>query len=162
VQVPESYTQDVGTDLTADLHVTQFPQRVFTGKLASNANALDPVTRTLLVEFEVDNDKGELLPGSYAEAHINLPSTGDNVHIPVNTLLFRGEGLQVAVVDKQSKAQLKPITIGRDYGKEVEVTSGLNIGETIIVNPADSLGNGQAVRIVKPADKHDKPDAPKP
>ena len=155
VQVPENYTAAITPNMTAELHFTEYPQRTFTGTLVETANALDPVTRTLLVELEVDNEKGELLPGSYVEVHFNLPSNSGNVHIPVNTLLFRAAGLQVATVDASGKALLKNITIGRDYGKVVEVTSGLTADEPIIINPPDSLQNGQAVKVVT-ADQKDK------
>jgi RND family efflux transporter MFP subunit len=156
VQVPENTMQAITPDMTAELHFMEYPQRYFTATLTRTANALDPATRTLLIELEVDNEKGELLPGSYAEAHMKLPLSNDIVHVPVNTLLFRSSGLQVATVDAENKAQLKTITIGRDYGKDVEVTSGLAPGESVIVNPPDSLANGQAVHVVPSEQKQNE------
>jgi hypothetical protein len=118
-----------------------------------------------LIQLEVDNAKGELHSGSYVEVHLKMPSSGNSVHLPVNTLLFRDK-LQVATV-VDGKAQLKYITIGRDYGKEVEVVSGVSPGEAIIINPPDSLTSGQEVKVVTPeqkqkeAKKDDKSDGGK-
>ena len=151
VQVPELYTQAVTPDMKAELHFAEYPQRTFTATLTHTADAIDPTTRTLLIELAVDNDKGELYPGSYVETHMQVPSSGTSVHIPVNTLLFRAEGLQVATVGADDKVHLKTITIGRDYGKEVEVIAGLAADENVIVNPSDSLADGQAVHIAAPA-----------
>lgn len=151
VQVPQSYIQTITPNMTAELHLAEYPQRSFTATLAHTADAIDPVTRTLLAQFEVDNEKGELHSGSYAEVHLKLPSNGDTVRLPVNTLLFRGALQAATVVD--GKAQLKTITIGRDYGKEVEVTAGVEPDETIIVNPPDSLVSGQPVHVVTAEEK---------
>lgn len=158
VQVPENYMQAITPDMTAELYFTEYPQRSFTATLAHTAEALDPVTRTLLIQLQVDNDKNELHAGSYAEVHLKLASTSDNVRLPVNTLLFRGDGMQVATVDAEGKAQLKAVTIGRDYGKEVEVTAGVTPDETIIINPPDSLVSGQAVKVVTSEQKQNEGD----
>ena len=149
VQVPESDAQAVKPDLKADLYFAEYPGRTFPATLAHTADAIDPVTRTLLIQLEADNDSGELLPGSYAEVHLKLPATGNAVHLPVNTLLFRSAGMQVATIEN-GKAKLKNITIGRDYGREVEVIAGISPDETVVVNPPDSLTDGQEVRIAKP------------
>jgi RND family efflux transporter MFP subunit len=158
VQVPESYTQAITPDMKADLYFPQYPGRPFPAVLGHTADALDPVTRTLLIELEVDNDKGELMPGGYVETHMKLPSNSGHVHIPVNTLLFRGQGMQAATIDGSGKAQLVSVTIGRDYGKEVEILTGLTPGETIIVNPPDSLLSGQPVNVVTPDQKEKESD----
>jgi RND family efflux transporter MFP subunit len=158
VQVPESYAQALTPDMTADLRFAEYPQRDFPATLTRSADALDPATRTLKIELEVDNEKGELMPGSYAEVHLKVPSAGDNIRLPVNALLFRAEGLRVAVVGADGKAQLRPITLGRDYGTEVEVTSGLETGESVIVNPPDSLLDGQKVRVVSSGEAPAKTD----
>ena len=114
------------------------------------ANAIDQTTRTLLVEIDVDNPTGTLFSGAYAEVHFKLPSAASAFILPVNTLLFRSEGLRVATVSDGQHAELKPITIGHDFGTEVEVVSGLSGNESIVVNPPDSLVSGQQVRIAAP------------
>jgi RND family efflux transporter MFP subunit len=150
VQVPETYVQAVTPGLTAELVFAEHPGQTFPAKLAHSADALDPTTRTLLLQLEVDNDKGVLLPGGYAEVHLKVPAAADTVMLPVNTLLFRSAGMQVATVGDDGKASLKSITIGRDYGTKVEVVSGISPDETIIVNPPDSLTDGQKVHVVQP------------
>lgn len=157
LQVPQINAQAIKPGLTAELHFVEYPQRSFTATFARTAEALTSDTRTLLVEFEVDNEKGDLLPGGYTEAHIILPSDGNTVRLPVNTLLFNGKGAQVATIDGESRALLKPIKIGRDYGKEVEALDGVSPGETIIVNPPDSLITGQTVKVVTLEDKSQVP-----
>ncbi|MDP9128032.1 MAG: efflux RND transporter periplasmic adaptor subunit, partial [Pseudomonadota bacterium] len=153
VQVPETYSAYITPAMKAELHFTEHADESFMGVLIRTADAIDPVTRTLLMELEVENASNRLLPGSYVEVHLKLAASGRSVHIPVNTLLFRAAGLQVAVVDTEGKARLRSITVGRDYGKEVEVASGLSAGETIIANPPDSLLDGQTVKPVKQAPK---------
>jgi RND family efflux transporter MFP subunit len=156
IQVPEADAPFIKSDLVADLRLAEHPQESFAASLAHTADAIDPASRTLLVELEVDNAEDKLLPGSYTQVHIKLPSDGTSVRLPVNTLLFRADGMQVATVDANGKAMLKLITIGRDYGKEVEVTSGISEGETIIINPPDSLSSGQVVQIAAFSAKTDK------
>jgi RND family efflux transporter MFP subunit len=150
VQVPEIYVPAIKPDLTAELRFTEHPGETFPAVLARTADAFDPVTRTLLIELEVDNREGTLLPGGYTEVHLKIPAPTETVHLPVNTLLFRADGMEVATVDANSRALLKPISIGRDYGKEVEVKFGIAPDELIIVNPPDSLVTGQPVRIAGP------------
>jgi len=149
VNVPEAYSQACKPGLTADLTLAEFPGRRFQGKLVRTASAIDTNTRTLLVEIDVDNPTGTLLSGAYAEVHLKLPGANSSLILPVNTLLFRSEGLRVATVPDGQHAELKPVTLGRDFGSEVEVVSGLNGDETVIINPPDSLISGQAVRIVQ-------------
>ncbi len=117
-------------------------------------HAIDPQSRTLLVEVDVDNADGRLMPGAYAFVHFGLPAAAHSVTIPSDTLLFRAEGLRVGVV-RDGRAELVPIRIGRDYGDKVEVVSGLTPDDVVIVNPSDSLVSGTAVRIS--SDKKDKP-----
>lgn len=157
VSVPENYTASIKPDMKADLYFPAYPERSFQAVLARTADAIDPTTRTLLIQLEVDNQKGELMSGGYAEAHIKAQASGDNIRLPVNTLLFR-DGNQIATIDDKSKAVLKHITVGRDYGKTVEVLSGLEVGEKVIVNPPDSLSTGQKVKVVSP-DEQKKKDA---
>jgi len=149
VNVPEAYSQAAKPGLTADLTLAEFPGRRFPGKLVRTANAIDTNTRTLLVEIDVDNPTGTLLSGAYAEVHLKLPGAPSSLILPVNALLFRSEGLRVATVPDGQHAVLKPVTLGHDFGNEVEVVSGLSGDETVIVSPPDSIVSGQTVRIVQ-------------
>lgn len=155
VQVPETYVGAITNDLVPELHFAEHPGEAFPAKLTRTADALDPAARTLLIELEVDNTKNELMPGGFTEAHLKLPSPATTVRLPVNTLLFRAEGLQVATIDADGRALLKPVKVSRDFGKEVEVQSGIAPGEAIIVNPPDSLATGQPVRVVTASDEDD-------
>ncbi len=138
VAVPEVYSRAAVPGGTATLTLDEFPGRSFKGTLVRNANAIDLASRTLLVEVDVDNPRGELLPGAYVFVHLKLPKQIASVTIPANTLLFRSEGLQVAVV-RDGRAQLVPVTIGRDYGTTVEIVAGLQPTDQVIVAPSDSL-----------------------
>jgi RND family efflux transporter MFP subunit len=149
VSVPQIYSQAAKPGITADLTLAEFPGRRFVGKLVRTANAIDPTSRTLLVEIAVDNPTGQLFTGSYAEVHFKLPTPTTSLILPVNTLLFRSEGLRVATVGQGQKVELKQITLGHDFGSEVEVVAGLNGDENVIVNPPDSVVDGEAVRIAQ-------------
>jgi RND family efflux transporter MFP subunit len=151
VSVPEAYSQATKPGLTADLVLSEFPGRQFPGTLVRTAEAIDQSTRTLLVEIRVNNPTGTLLSGAYAEVHLKLPTATSALILPVNALLFRSEGLRVAAVTDGKHAELKPITLGHDFGSEVEVVAGLTGDESIIVNPPDSIISGEEVRIVQPA-----------
>lgn len=146
VSVPEVYSRAARPGATATLTLDEFPGRVFHGKLVRNSNSIDLAARTLLAEVDVNNPSGELLPGAYVAVHLKLPSQVRSVTIPSNTLLFREEGMRVAVV-RNGRTELVPITIGRDYGKAVEVVSGLTANDPVIVNPPDSIISGTPVHI---------------
>lgn len=150
VNVPQIYSTSTKPGMKADLVLQEFPGKRFTGTLVRTADAIDQNTRTLLVEIEVDNPTGQLLSGAYAEVHMKLPGNVSTYLIPVNTLLFRAEGLRV-VQEKDGIAQLLPITLGRDYGSEVEVIAGLTGNENLVVNPPDSILSGQKVRLAAPS-----------
>jgi RND family efflux transporter MFP subunit len=150
VSVPQAYSQAAKPGLKADLVLPEFPGRVFSGTLVRTAQAIDQSTRTLLVEIRVDNPTGTLFSGAYAEVHLKLPNATSAFILPVNTLLFRAEGLRVAAVIN-GHAELRPITLGHDFGSEVEVVAGLNGDESIVANPPDSLVSGEEVRVVQPA-----------
>jgi RND family efflux transporter MFP subunit len=151
VSVPQVYSQAMKPGLSADLVLSEFPGRVFPGTLVRTAQAIDQSTRTLLVEIRVNNPTGTLFSGAYAEVHLKLANAASAFILPVNTLLFRSEGLRVAAVTDGKHAELKPITLGHDFGSEVEVVAGLTGDESIIANPPDSLVSGEEVRIAKPA-----------
>jgi len=154
VAVPQTYAASVATGLVADLTLAERPGNRYPATVAYSAQALDPATRTLQVELQLDNSKGELLPGSYAEVHLKLAAPTAALRLPVNALLFRSGGLQVATVDASHKVVLKKILQGRDFGMEVEVLSGVSAGDDVIVNPPDSITDGAEVRIVAPAAQH--------
>jgi RND family efflux transporter MFP subunit len=146
VPVPEVYAPSLKTGAKVDVTLDAFPGQIFTGTLVRNADAIDPATRTLNVEVDVDNSSGRLMPGAYAFVHFKVPATSGAVTIPSNALLFRSEGLRVGVV-RNSHVALLPITVGQDYGDAVEVLSGLSARDAVIVNPSDSLANGAQVRV---------------
>jgi len=153
VNVPESAAPSIHAGLPAHLDLTQFPGRKFLGKVVRTAEAIDPVSRTLLTEVDVPNKTGELLPGGYAQVHLDVQITGDRLQVPVNALLFRSEGLRAVVVDSDHKLHLQPLTIGRDYGVSLEVLQGLRGADWIVLNPADSLEEGQHVNVKESAAK---------
>ncbi|MGD1090604.1 MAG: efflux RND transporter periplasmic adaptor subunit [Bryobacteraceae bacterium] len=146
VPVPEVYSNAAQPGAEATLTLDEYPGRVFHGLLVRNSSNIDPASRTLLVEVDVDNPAGELLPGAYVSVHLKLPSRIRSVTIPANTLLFRREGLRVGFV-RNGRAELVPVTIGRDYGATVEIVSGLRASDEVIVDPSDSLVSGTPVRI---------------
>jgi RND family efflux transporter MFP subunit len=148
VSVPESNAPAIRVGETVNVTLQEFPDETFKGKVVRTSNAIDPASRTLMVEVDVDNPDGRLLPGAYTDVHFALPAKGHSVTIPSNALLFRAEGLRVGVV-RDGRAELVPIKIGRDYGDRVEVVSGLTAADEVIANPSDSLVSGTAVRVGK-------------
>jgi RND family efflux transporter MFP subunit len=147
VNVPQIYSRSASPGVVAQLTLAEYPGRHFTGKVARTAESIDPGTRTLLTEVDVNNASGELLPGAFAQVHLTLAAKAPSLLLPVNSLLFRAEGLQAGIVRDGGKVFLTPIVIGKDYGTEVEVLSGLQESDTVIVNPPDSLTNGSVVRL---------------
>lgn len=148
VNVPQIYSRDTRVGSHAELTLNEFPNRRFTATLVRTAGAIDPSSRTLLTEYDVNNASGELLAGSYVSVHLQLPKKVQAVTIPVNTLMFRSEGLRVAVV-RDGRAQIIPFNIGRDFGSTVEVVGGIGATDNVIVNPSDSLTPGTEVHIAK-------------
>jgi RND family efflux transporter MFP subunit len=146
VAVPEVYSRAAQNGAKASLTLDEFPGEKFTGTLVRNSNSIDPASRTLNTEVDVDNPTGRLLPGAYVSVHLKLPEVVRSVTVPANALLFRSEGLRVGVV-RNGQAVLVPISIGRDFGSAVEVVSGLNRSEPVILNPTDSLITGTPVRV---------------
>jgi len=146
VGVPEAYSRAALPGSKATLTLEEFPGQTFHGVLARSANSIDPASRTLMVEVDVDNAGGRLLPGSYAFVHFSLPKQIASVTLPSSVLLFRSEGLRVAVV-KDGRAELVPVAIGRDYGNEVEIVSGVGPDDAVILDPADSLVSGTQVQV---------------
>jgi RND family efflux transporter MFP subunit len=147
VNVPQINSPSIRRGMPAYIDLREFPGQKFAGKIARTADAIDPGTRTLLTEVDVPNKDGRLLPGSYAQVHFAVPVQTTRISVPVNALLFRSEGPRVAVVGTDSKVHLKPVMIGRDFGTKVEILDGLQATDQIVVNPADSLEEGQQVNI---------------
>jgi RND family efflux transporter MFP subunit len=147
INVPQQYSQFARTGLAADVTLLEFPGRRFKGTLVRTASSIDVATRTLLTEVDVDNARGELLPGAYAEVRLQAPAGIPALILPVSTLIFRSEGLQVGTVQNGNRAALARITVGRDLGTEVEVLSGLTPDAVVIVNPPDSLISDETVRV---------------
>ncbi|HEX4565139.1 MAG TPA: efflux RND transporter periplasmic adaptor subunit [Vicinamibacterales bacterium] len=157
VSVPQLYSRSTRPDTPADISVQELPGQTFAGRVARTAQAIDPASRTLLVEIDLDNPKGTILPGSFAQVHLKLPTSETTFRLPVNTLIFRSEGLRIATV-KDGVVTLVPITLGRDFGSTVEVVTGLTGAEAVVVNPPDSLAEGQRVNVApEPQQKRPNP-----
>ena len=160
--VPQSSMRMIKPGMTVDLVVPELGERVFPAKVMRSAGAFDSATRTMVVEMHVPNRGGPLLPGMYAQAKINLVNAEPNLQIPINALMVGGEGPRVAVVDTSGVIHIKPVKVGRDFGKEVEILAGLTDNERVINNPRDSLVEGSKVRATEMQAHSDKKDAPKP
>ena len=154
--VPQAYSPAIKNGMPAYITLQEIPGEKFKGTVARTAEAIDPATRTLLTEVDVPNKDSRLLRGSFGEVHFSPKINAERVTVPVNAMLFREEGARVAVVGTDSKVQLRPITIGRDYGTTLEILGGLNLEDRIIINPADSLEDGQKVNVAddREAGKH--------
>jgi RND family efflux transporter MFP subunit len=152
VYVPQAYAAFVQEGSTAYLDFAEFPGEKIEGKVAHIAGGIDSATRTLQTEIDVDNKDGRLFPGAFANAHLFLPLKKAPTVVPVNALIFRSAGSQVAVVDAQGVVHLKNVTIGQDYGTSLEITSGVTKADRIIVNPSDSLAEGTKVQTTEIAD----------
>lgn len=146
VAVPEVYAPDVHDGDTATLTLDEYPGQVFTGTVARNSGSIDPSSRTLNVEVDVNNHNDKLLPGAYVFVHFKIPTQRRELTIPSNTLIFRAQGLQVGIV-RDGKVHLQTITIGKDDGRTVEVATGLTPDDNVILDPSDSISEGQPVRL---------------
>jgi membrane fusion protein, multidrug efflux system len=147
INVPQAYSPAIKNGMPAYITLSEMPGQKFKGTVTRTAEAIDPATRTLLTEVDVPNKDGRLLRGSFGEVHFNPKIDVAKLTVPVNAMLFRKEGPRVAVVGPDNKVHLRPITIGRDYGATLEVLGGVSPDERVIVNPADSLDEGQTVRV---------------
>jgi RND family efflux transporter MFP subunit len=158
VNVPETYAPAIRPGIGAYLELTQYPGQKFQGKVVRTAESIDQATRTLLTEVDVPNKSGQLLPGGYAQVHLQVAVKTERLQVPVNSLLFRSEGLRAVIIDKNHKARLQPLQIGRDYGTTLEVLNGLKADDWIVLNPPDALEDGQQVHVKEVAN----PTAPVP
>ncbi len=150
VSVPQTFAQSIQAGLKACLELAEFPGRTFCGAVVRTSNKIDPGTRTLLTEVDVPNPAGMLLPGAYAQVHFDAKLEGQRLRLPINALLFRPEGTMAAAIGTNGRIQLKKVMIGRDFGVSVEILDGISPGDDIVINPPDSLEQGQSV-TVKPA-----------
>ena len=164
-RVPQSDAMRINPKIESTVLFADHPGQPFTAKFVKTAEALDQASRTMLVEYMLTNKDAALLAGGYAESHFKLPGIETAIRLPVNTLIFRAEGLQIAVVGPDNKVAMRKITMGRDFGNEVEVTAGIAADDHVIVNPPDSLFDGQEVHVAEPKKETPKEgeskDAPK-
>jgi len=149
VSVPQPYAGAIQPGLAAQLQFADRPGQSYTAAVASTARALDATSRTLQAELQIDNAAGELLPGSYAQVHFTLRGQTNTLRVPVNAVLFRSQGLVVASLDADRRVHLKTVTAGRDFGTEIEVLSGVSAADTLVVNPPDSISEGEQVRVAQ-------------
>ncbi len=153
VQVPQPLIHAIMPGQTAELSFMELPGRVFDAKVTRTAGAVDPTSRTLQVQLEADNSHGEILSGSYAQVRFSeIPSTVPILQISDNALIFRAQGMQLAVVGSDNHVQLRSVRLGRDFGNTVEVLSGISADDRIVDNPPDSLADGDQVEIAQPVD----------
>jgi RND family efflux transporter MFP subunit len=148
INVPQIYAPDAKNGVIATLALPQYPGRTFKGKLARSSDSVDPATRTLLAEVDIDNRSGELLPGSYTEVHLNVSSAVPALIVPVSALVLEPDGLHVATVDASHHAHIVRVITGRDSGSTMEILGGLQPGQPVVANPPDSLTDGEEVRVV--------------
>jgi multidrug efflux system membrane fusion protein len=150
VSVPQTYFATVGSGQTVDVTVRELPQKTFNGRTARSANALDPASRTLLTEVDLDNSDGSLLPGMYAQVKFHVSLSAPPVRVPANVLVIRAEGPQVLELTADRKVHYQKVELGQDYGAEVDIINGLAAGTSIITNPGDGLKEGQQVTVMPP------------
>jgi RND family efflux transporter MFP subunit len=149
VNVTEEYSQGIKPGQTrADISLAEFPDKSFPGKLVRTSEAINVTTRTLLTEVDLDNPGATLLSGSYAEVHLQIPAQNSTFLLPVSSLIFRGDKLQVGVV-KDGRIAITDVTPGHDFGNQIEIVAGLKAGDRVVTNPPDSLVTGQEVKIVQ-------------
>jgi RND family efflux transporter MFP subunit len=157
VQVPQELSAEIHNGLTADLDLPQYPNRTFKATVATTSEAINEAARTLLVELHADNTENLLQPGTYAEVHFDLASNPDTVRIPTSALVFRQQGMQVAILGKDNRVELRPVKLGRNLGTDVEVLSGLAPQDRVIESPPDSLSTGDRVRLIDNAPPGEDP-----
>jgi RND family efflux transporter MFP subunit len=150
VSVPQAYAPEMKVGVKAAVTLQEFPGQKFLGTIVRTADSIDPATRTLNTEVDVPNKDSKLLPGSFGQVHFATTAAVQKLTIPVNAMLFRAQGAQVAVVNKDNKVHLQSITIGRDFGATLEILGGIDASDQIVVNPSDSLEEGQQVHLPAP------------
>jgi RND family efflux transporter MFP subunit len=147
IDAPQTYATDIHRGMPANIELAELPGQKFAGTVVRTADSIDPATRTLHTEVDVPNPNGKLLPGAFAQVHFAVSPRTPRITIPINALLFRPEGTMAAVVGPDKKVQLKKVAIGRDFGTAVEILGGIEQGDSLILNPSDSLESGQQVEV---------------
>jgi len=147
VNVPQAYLRDINSGAPAQIHVAEYPDRTFSGKVLRTSGAFDPATRTLLTEIEVPNQDGALLPGIHVDVEFASPQADPPLVIPATAVLIRGNGIHVALVDDTQTIRMQKVLLGRDFGKSMEILGGLSNGARIVANPTDTLADGMKVNI---------------
>jgi RND family efflux transporter MFP subunit len=153
--LPQSYSANVKRGTGIELTFAERAGKTYQGTLTRTADAIDPASRTLLVEIDVDNSAGELLPGSLAQVRFKTPAAGPAFIVPASALIFRKEGLRLGIVDANNAAHLVPVVIGEDDGANVQIVTGIGAGDRVIQDPPDSLIEGEKMRVVSPGGKND-------
>jgi len=151
VRVPQPFVHAIAPGQKAELTFQELPGRVFEAEVTRTAGAVDPTSRTLQVELQVPNPRGEILAGSYAQVRFNEAVAANVLTLSGNALIFRSQGMQVAVVGADNKVNLRSVTLGRDFGDTVEVLDGIKADDRVIDNPPDSIADGMAVQVAQPA-----------
>ncbi|MGY4225034.1 RND family efflux transporter MFP subunit [Bradyrhizobium sp. USDA 4503] len=154
VDVPQNYASSIRTGTRANLQFPDRPGKSYPATVTRTSSAIDIQARTLQVELDIDNSSGEFFPGSFVQVHFQLPPVGQGLRLPVNALLFRAEGVQVAEVSRNGKVVLKPITLGRDFGDTIEVLTGVEQSESVVVNPSSAIASGDQVRVAATGESH--------
>jgi RND family efflux transporter MFP subunit len=153
VNVPEEYSQQIVDDASTSMDLTELPGKTFGGRVTRTSNAIDPASKTLMVEVDVPNPLGQLLPGAYANIHFKVPRGFVPLVLPNSSILFQAAGPQVAIVGQRSKIELRKVTLGRDFGDTVEVLSGVTVKDSVVANPPDSITTGALVAVAQGAGK---------
>ena len=151
VNTPQAFTPYIKVGGQAQLRIAELPGRGFPARIVATAESIDPASRTLLTQLQVDNADAAIRPGSYGEVQFEAAGAAASLRIPANCLLFRAEGLSVAVVDANGRLSLRPVTLGRDFGKEVEILQGLAPSDRVVLNPPDSAQSGGTVQVAAAA-----------
>ncbi len=151
VGVPQSHIRAIQPGMVADVLLTEFPDRAFPGKVARAAGALDPRTRTMLTEVQIPNPQGELFAGMFVEVRFKLMQSVPAIVVPSAALQIGSEGAQVAVINSKNQIHWQKVKLGRDFGAQVEIASGLNDGDRMVATPSDAMVEGQLVAPIAPA-----------
>jgi RND family efflux transporter MFP subunit len=153
VNVPEEYSQQIIDGASTSMDLTELPGKKFGGTVTRTSNAIDPASKTLMVEVDVPNPSGQLLPGAYANIHFKVPRGFVPLVLPNSSILFQSAGPQVAIVGKGSKIELRKVTLGRDFGDTVEILSGVTAKDSVVANPPDSITSAALVAVAQAAGK---------
>jgi RND family efflux transporter MFP subunit len=151
VRVPQVYASDLSVGMAATLTQPQYPGQTFPARLATTSNAVSAESRTVLVELQADNKAGKLWPGTYAHVRFDLPPDQGVLRVPASALIFRAQGAELATLGPQDRIVMKPVSVGRNLGNEIEITSGIEPSDLVVSTPLDTLENGEAVQVAAPA-----------